>query len=93
MKPGSVLINTARGALVEESALAEALDSGPLRAAGLDVFEDEPRVHPSLLGRSDVVLLPHIGSATERTRHRMASLATEAVEAWAAGRPLPHPAP
>lgn len=90
MKEGSVLINTARGAIVEEEAIANALDHGPLRAAGLDVFEEEPRVHPSLLGRDDVVLLPHIGSATVQTRHRMASMAVEAVEALAAGAPLPH---
>lgn len=90
MKPGAVLINTARGALVQEDAIADALDRGPLRAAGLDVHEHEPRVHPSLLGRDDVVVLPHIGSATTRTRHRMAELATESVLAWLAGAPLPH---
>ena len=89
LKPGAVLINTARGALIQEDAIADALDHGPLRAVGLDVFEDEPRVHPSLLGRDDVVLLPHIGSATTRTRHRMAELATESVLAWLAGEPLP----
>ncbi len=93
MKKGAVLINTARGPLVEEAALAEALDSGPLRAAGLDVFEEEPRVHPSLLGRRDVVLLPHIGSATEATRLRMATMATESVLAWARGEAIPHLAP
>ncbi len=93
MKPGSVLINTARGPLVDELYIAEALETGPLRAVGLDVFEEEPRVHPSLLNRGDVVLLPHIGSATDRTRHRMASMAVEAVEALAAGEPLPHRAP
>jgi len=90
MKDGSVLINTARGPIVQEEAIADALDSGPLRAAGLDVFEEEPTVHPSLLARRDVVLLPHIGSATVRTRHRMAEMAVEAVEALAAGAPLPH---
>lgn len=89
MKPGSVLINTARGGLVEEAAIAEALDQGPLRAAGLDVFEEEPGVHPSLLDRQDVVLLPHIGSATEATRHRMARMAVAAVEAWARGDAIP----
>ena len=90
MKDGAVLVNTSRGALVDEAALAEALDSGPLRAAGLDVHRDEPRVHPSLLDRRDVVLLPHIGSATEATRLRMATMATEAAEAWLRGEPLPH---
>lgn len=93
MKPGAVLINTARGPLVDEPYLAEALGDGPLRAIGLDVFEHEPTVPPSLLGRDDVVLLPHIGSATVRTRHRMAAMAVEAVEALAAGHPLPHRAP
>jgi glyoxylate reductase len=92
MKEGSVLINTSRGALVEEAAIAAALDEGPLRAAGLDVYEQEPSVHPSLLGRSDVVLLPHIGSATDRTRHRMAELAVEAVESWVRGERIAHSA-
>jgi glyoxylate reductase len=92
MKEGAVLINTSRGGLVEESALAPALEEGPLRAVGLDVYEGEPSVHPSLLGRSDVVLLPHIGSATERTRHRMAELAVEAVESWVRGEPIAHSA-
>ncbi len=90
MKEGAVLVNTSRGALVDEAALAEALDSGPLRAAGLDVHRDEPRVHPSLLDRRDVVLLPHIGSATETSRRRMATMAIEAAEAWLRGEPVPH---
>jgi glyoxylate reductase len=93
MKPGAVLVNSARGPLVDESALVEALQAGRLRAAGLDVFEEEPRVHPGLLDRPDVVLLPHIGSATQKTRHRMAEMAVEAVEALAAGREIPHRAP
>lgn len=77
MKPGAILVNTARGPLIEESALAEALDSGPLFRVALDVYENEPRVHPSLLARHDVVLLPHLGSATEAARARMATTALE----------------
>ena len=92
LKPGAILVNTARGALIDEAALAEALDTGPLGFAALDVFCDEPTVHPSLLGRTDVLLVPHIGSATRATRQRMADLATDAVLDFAAGRPLAHPA-
>ena len=90
MREGAVLVNTSRGALLDEEAIAEALEHGPLRAVGLDVYADEPRVHPSLLQRSDVVLLPHIGSATEATRLRMATMATEAAEAWLNSSPVPH---
>ncbi len=90
MKPGAILINTARGALVDEAALVDALAEGPLRAAGLDVFEAEPAVHPGLLGRDDVVLLPHLGSATEATRLRMATMATDSALAALRGQPVPH---
>lgn len=93
MKPGAVLVNTARGGLVDEEALVDALASGPLRAAGLDVFEDEPHVHPGLRHRRDVVLAPHIGSATEATRHRMARMATDSVLAWLRGEAPSHPLP
>ena len=80
MKRGALLINTARGPIVEEAALAAALQAGHLGGAALDVFEHEPSVHPALLGRSDVVLLPHLGSATLETRQRMAELALSQVE-------------
>ncbi|MDB5217932.1 MAG: D-3-phosphoglycerate dehydrogenase [Myxococcaceae bacterium] len=86
MKPGAVLVNTARGPIVDEAALAHALEHGPLAAAGLDVFEDEPRVHPSLLARPNVVLAPHIGSADRPTREAMASMAIDNVLAVLAGR-------
>ncbi len=92
VKDGAILVNTSRGGLIEEATLADALQTGPLAFAALDVFEEEPRVHPSLLDRHDVLLVPHIGSATRATRLRMAQLATDAVLDFAAGRPLQHPA-
>ena len=79
MRPEAYLVNTARGPVVDEAALVDALESGRLAGAGLDVFEDEPRVHPGLLGREDVVLLPHVGSATLETRTAMADLAADNV--------------
>jgi glyoxylate reductase len=89
MKPEAVLVNTARGGCVDESALAEALEHGPLGAAGLDVFEGEPRVHPRLLASERVVLAPHIGSADRPTREAMARMAADNVLAVLAGeRPL-----
>lgn len=78
-KRSAVLINTARGALVDEIALAAALKSGGLAAAGLDVYEHEPRITPDLLQLPNVVLLPHLGSATRATRGRMADLAAQNV--------------
>lgn len=72
MRRGSFLVNTSRGAAVDEEALADALESHHLRGAALDVFENEPSVHPRLLAMPNVVLVPHIGSATEETRNEMA---------------------
>jgi glyoxylate reductase len=77
MKPSAVLVNTARGPVVDEEALAVALERGTIFAAGIDVYEREPEVHPRLLAAPHAVLLPHIGSATEATRRRMAQLASE----------------
>jgi glyoxylate reductase len=79
MKPAAVLVNTARGSVVDEAALADALHEGRLFAAGLDVYEREPTVHPRLLDAPRTVLLPHIGSASQATRTRMAALASSAV--------------
>jgi len=79
MKRGSYLINTSRGPLIDEEALCDALESGHLRGAGLDVYEDEPRINPRLLALSNAVIVPHIGSATEEARNGMAMLAATEV--------------
>jgi glyoxylate reductase len=93
MKAGSILVNTARGPLLDEACLAEALDRGPLAGVGLDVYEREPKVEASLLDRDDVVLLPHLGSATIEARGRMARTAlTDAIRV-ARGQPPLHPIP
>ena len=89
MKPTAFLINTARGKVVDEAALAAALQAGAVAGAGLDVFEFEPDVHPSLLEFDNVALAPHIGSATVETRTAMAVLAARnAVAVLAGGAPL-----
>jgi glyoxylate reductase len=85
MQPTAVLVNTARGTVVDEAALAAALRDGRLFAAGLDVFEREPEVHPDLLRAPRTVLVPHIGSASHATRTRMATMATSAVATVLAG--------
>ena len=85
MKPSAVLVNTARGPVVDSEALAEALESGTIFAAGLDVYEDEPHVPPKLLAAPRTVLLPHVGSGSLQTRTAMARLATDGVRAVLAG--------
>lgn len=84
--PQGVLVNTSRGPVVDEAALAAALSNGTIFAAGIDVYENEPEIHPALLSAPNAVLLPHIGSASRETRTRMARLACEGVCEILAGR-------
>lgn len=93
MKPGAIVVNTARGAVVDDAALAEALASGRLAAAGLDVFRDEPRVPGVYLGLENVVLTPHVGSGTRETRAAMTRLVLEDVLRVAKGEAPRHPVP
>jgi glyoxylate reductase len=90
MKPTAVLVNTARGPVVDENALVDALENGTLYAAGLDVYDGEPSVNPRLLTAPRTTLLPHIGSATIATRTRMAQLACQGVCDVLAGRTPPN---
>ena len=89
MKPTATLVNIARGGIVDDAALAAALRSQTIAAAGLDVFEGEPAVHPDLLGVPNVVLTPHIARATQPTRLAMASLAADNLIAFLAGKKPP----
>jgi len=90
MKPSAFFINTARGNIVEEAALVDALEGGRIAEASLDVFEDEPRVSLALLEMKNVVLMPHVGSATAETRLRMAMLAADNLLAALDGRRSPN---
>jgi glyoxylate reductase len=92
MKPSAILINTARGAVLDQAALTRALRDGVIRGAGLDVFEIEPAPPDDpLLRLPNVVLMPHLGSATERVRGKMSILAADNLLAGLRGEPLPHP--
>ncbi len=93
MKSSAILVNTARGPIVDEACLARALSEHWIAGAGLDVFTEEPRVHPDLIPLPNTVLLPHLGSATRKTRRRMAELAAHNLVAGLAGEAMPHPAP
>jgi glyoxylate reductase len=90
MKHTAFLINTARGPVIDEEALADALDSKQIAGAALDVYEHEPKVHPKLMARRDVILSPHLGSATVETRTRMMVVAANNVAAFFEGRTPPN---
>lgn len=91
--PGGILINIARGSVVDEQALVAALREGKIMAAGLDVFANEPDVPEELLTMENVVLLPHLGSASVYTREKMDQLIVDNILAWAAGKPPLTPVP
>jgi glyoxylate reductase len=90
MRPTAFLINTARGPIVDEAALADGLKTGMLAGAGLDVYEREPAIHPALAQLKQVVLLPHLGSATLHARVQMGMRCLENIQAVLAGRPAPN---
>ncbi|MGI9368307.1 MAG: 2-hydroxyacid dehydrogenase, partial [Ruegeria sp.] len=91
MKPSGVLVNIARGEVVDENALVSALKSGQIAGAGLDVYEFEPKVPQALRDLENVTLLPHLGTATEEVRTDMGHMALDNVAAFVEGRALPNP--
>jgi glyoxylate reductase len=90
MRPTAFVINTARGPIVDEAALADALKTGTIAGAGLDVYEQEPAIHPELAGLRQVVLLPHLGSATLQARVQMGMVCLKNIQAVLEGRPAPN---
>ncbi len=91
MNPNALLINIARGEVVDEAALIAALQTGQIAGAGLDVYEFEPKVPQALIAMENVTLCPHLGTATEEVRTDMGYMALDNVAAFVAGRPLPNP--
>ena len=91
LKPGAIVINTARGDLVNDADLIAALRSGRVAYAGLDVFEGEPKLNPGYLALPNVMLLPHMGTATLESRNQMGFEALDNIDACFAGRPMPYP--
>ena len=89
MKSEAILVNTARGPIIDEDALARVMNEGHLWGAGLDVFEHEPKVHPGLVGLDNVIMSPHLGSAERRYRHAMVDLIEEDIRAILAGKEPP----
>ena len=92
MPPHGFVINTARGDVIDEAALAEALTAGQIGGAGLDVFQGEPQINPAIMAAPNTVLLPHMGSGTVETRNAMGMMVVENLNAHFAGKPLPNPA-
>jgi len=90
MKPTAFVINTARGSIIDEGALADALKTGVIAGAGLDVYEQEPALHPALAQLKQVVLLPHLGSATVHARVQMGLVCLKNIQAVLDGRPAPN---
>ena len=90
MKPTSFIVNTARGAIIDEAALVRALKARKIAGAGLDVFEHEPKVSPALLKMANVAVLPHLGSAVRELREKMANIVVDNILAFLQGRKLPN---
>jgi glyoxylate reductase len=90
MKPTAILLNASRGPVIDEAALVSALQTGTIAGAGLDVYEHEPAIHPELVAMHNVVLLPHLGSATQETRLRMGQVCLDNIAAVLGGKPAPN---